>query len=67
MIYLNPVSRDDFAANPVSRRYLNPVSCDNFGANRVSRIPYPADKKGLIPYPAKPHHYILKSSNIENK
>ena len=41
-------SRDDFEANPVSRKYLNPVSRDNFGAHPVFRRqkrPYPASPK----------------------
>ena len=48
VIYLNPESRDDFVANPASRRYLNPESRDNFGANPVSRNqkrPYPASRE----------------------
>ena len=46
-LYLNPESRDDFVANPASRRYLNPVSRVNFGANPESRDrkrPYPASR-----------------------
>ena len=55
---MNPESRDDFVANPASRRYLNPVSRDNFGANHVSRDqkrPYPASRETPSGGPYKQH------------
>ena len=54
--YLNPESRNDFVANPASRKYLNPESRDNFGANSVSRNqkrPYPASRETPLGAPLR--------------